>query len=98
MKIESSGPLLPPLAATAGGLAAVGALRPLSPLSPIKTVASAGSPACAAQLSSTTGDFDAAKVAAIRHSISQGHYQVNLGRVADGLLASVHELLNAQQP
>ena len=44
-------------------------------------------------LPSTNGDFDAARVARIRESISAGHYQVNAEKIADGLLATVHDLL-----
>lgn len=39
------------------------------------------------------GDFDAARVAAIREDIRAGRYQVNPERIADGLIDSVHELL-----
>jgi negative regulator of flagellin synthesis FlgM len=49
-------------------------------------------------LPSTNGDFDAARVAEIRASISAGRYQVNTAKIADGLLASVHELLNKGKP
>jgi len=45
-------------------------------------------------LPSTNGDFDAGRVAQIRESISAGRYQVNTAKIADGLLASVRELLS----
>jgi negative regulator of flagellin synthesis FlgM len=45
-------------------------------------------------LPSTNGDFDAARVAAIREDISAGRYQVNTAKIADGLLATVRDLLN----
>jgi negative regulator of flagellin synthesis FlgM len=38
-------------------------------------------------------DFDAARVAAIRRAISEGRYQVNAGKIADGLIDSVRQLL-----
>ena len=44
-------------------------------------------------LPSTTRDFDAVRVAKIRESISEGHYQVNTGKIADGLLSTVRDLL-----
>jgi negative regulator of flagellin synthesis FlgM len=44
-------------------------------------------------LPSTTRDFDAVRVAKIRESISAGHYQVNTGKIADGLLSTVRDLL-----
>lgn len=57
----------------------------------------ASAQASAAQLMSTHGDFDAARVAEIRASISAGCYVVNTGRIADGLLASAQELLQSPQ-
>ncbi|PIF74507.1 FlgM family anti-sigma-28 factor [Variovorax sp. 54] len=38
-------------------------------------------------------DFDAARVAAIREDIRAGRYEIRPERIADGLLASVRELL-----
>ena len=66
-----------------------------------------GTPAVAGQaqppslsplLPSTNGDFDAARVATIRENISAGRYQVNTAKIADGLLATVHDLLNQKAP
>jgi negative regulator of flagellin synthesis FlgM len=45
-------------------------------------------------LPSINGDFDAGRVAQIRESIAAGRYQVDTAKIADGLLASVRELLN----
>jgi negative regulator of flagellin synthesis FlgM len=42
------------------------------------------------------GDFDAARVAAIREDIRAGRYQVHPERIASGLLASVRELLDPE--
>jgi negative regulator of flagellin synthesis FlgM len=39
-------------------------------------------------------DFDAARVAAIREDIRAGRYQIRPERIADGLLASVRDLLD----
>lgn len=50
-----------------------------------------------ARLPSTTGDFDAARVAEIRESIRAGSYQVNTARIADGLLSTVRDLIG-QKP
>jgi len=47
---------------------------------------------------STNGDFDAARVAEIRASISAGRYQVNTAKIADGLLATVRDLLSDKTP
>ncbi|MDQ7988073.1 MAG: flagellar biosynthesis anti-sigma factor FlgM [Candidatus Dactylopiibacterium sp.] len=39
---------------------------------------------------------DSGKVAEIKTAISQGQFRVDAGKVADGLLASVRQMLNAQ--
>ena len=46
-----------------------------------------------AKLPSTTGDFDAARVAEIRESIRAGSYKVDTARIADGLLSTVRDLI-----
>ena len=46
-----------------------------------------------ARLPSTTGDFDAVRVAEIRESIRAGSYQVDTAKIADGLISSVRDLL-----
>ncbi|MBC7599512.1 MAG: flagellar biosynthesis anti-sigma factor FlgM [Polaromonas sp.] len=48
------------------------------------------------QFPSTKSDFDATRVAAIRASISAGHYTVNTAKIADGLLVVVRDLLNGK--
>ncbi len=40
--------------------------------------------------------FDAKQVASIKQAISNGQFQVNPEKVADKLLQSVHEMLNAR--
>ena len=40
---------------------------------------------------------DAEKVSAIKQAISEGRFQVNSGKVADGLINSVKELINANK-
>ena len=66
---------------------------------------SAAAPAAAASLRpastsallpSTQGDFDAARVAEIRANISAGRYQVDTAKIADGLLATVRDLLGSR--
>lgn len=49
-------------------------------------------------LPSIHGDFDADRVAGIRASISAGRYQVNTAKIADGLLATVRDLLGRKSP
>lgn len=41
--------------------------------------------------------FDAKKVEEIKAAIASGQFQVNAGRVADGLLATVKDLISAKQ-
>jgi negative regulator of flagellin synthesis FlgM len=60
--------------------------------------AAPGQPSSTSLLPSTTGDFDAVRVAQIRESISAGRYQVNTAKIADGLLSTVRELLNKNAP
>ena len=62
------------------------------------TADQARAPSLSPLLPSTNGDFDAARVAQIRESISAGRYQVNTGKIADGLLASVRDLLSQKTP
>jgi negative regulator of flagellin synthesis FlgM len=50
-------------------------------------------PSLASVLPSTQGDFDVARVTRIRDDISAGLYQGNTEKIADGLLASVRDLI-----
>lgn len=52
----------------------------------------------APSLPSTNGDFDSARVAKIRADISAGRYRVDTSKVADGLLASVRDLIGGKMP
>ncbi|MQQ99467.1 flagellar biosynthesis anti-sigma factor FlgM [Glaciimonas soli] len=45
-------------------------------------------------LQPSAADFDAAKVAEIRLAISEGRYQVNTDKIADGLIDDVRDFLN----
>lgn len=51
----------------------------------------------AAKLQQTGGAFDAKRVAEIRQAISEGRFQVNPERIADGLVDSVREMLSQRQ-
>jgi len=55
-------------------------------------------PVAPAPLLSSQSDFDAARVARIREEISAGRYQVNTTKIADGLLATVRDLLGGEEP
>ncbi len=100
MKIDQPAPSSTPLprttpapAGTAGAAAASGADAAQRAA---KAAAPAPSSAHIRSLPSTAGaasDFDAARVAAIREDIRAGRYQIRPERIADGLLASVRDLL-----
>ena len=47
-------------------------------------------------LPSADGDFDSARVSQIRADISSGRYRVDTGKIADGLLASVRDLIGGK--
>lgn len=46
-----------------------------------------------ASAATATGDIDTAKVERIIQAIRQGEYQMDAGRIADGLLSSAKDLL-----
>lgn len=50
-----------------------------------------------AKLQQSGGAFDAKRVAEIRQAISEGRFQVNPERIADGLVDSVREMLSQRQ-
>ena len=74
------------------------ATREGRPASATPPSAAAARPVSPAPLLSTQSDFDAARVARIREEISAGRYQVNTGKIADGLLATVRDLLGEDRP
>ena len=99
MKIDQPAPSATPLqrtpatgpastTAAATSAAAAAAVRPKEATQPSAHVHT---------LPSAVGgsDFDAARVAAIREDIRAGRYQIRPERIADGLLASVRDLLDA---
>lgn len=62
-----------------------------------KTAPVSATPAAVAHLSdnaqNSSQDIDAARVAEIRQAISEGRLDIRAERIADGLLASVRDLL-----
>jgi negative regulator of flagellin synthesis FlgM len=84
-------PTLAPLP-TFGGSAAPAPPPAAQRLRPAEPASASASGSVSAQLHSTHGDFDAARVAELRDSIKNGTYQVNLGKVADGLLNHLSDL------
>jgi negative regulator of flagellin synthesis FlgM len=69
------------------------AARESRPASAATAPAVPARPASPAPVLSTQSDFDSARVARIRGEISAGRYQVNTGKIADGLLDTVRDLL-----
>jgi negative regulator of flagellin synthesis FlgM len=67
------------------------------PVSETPASAALARPAVPAPQLSTHSDFDAARVERIREEISAGRYQVNTGKIADGLLATVRDLLGEEK-
>jgi len=104
LKIDQPAPSATPLhrttpatAGTAGTTASAGA-------DAAQRTAKAAAPASSAYVHSlpsaagAASDFDAARVAAIREDIRAGRYQIRPERIADGLLASVRDLLTPGAP
>lgn len=98
MKIDKTVTLLKntPTTPTAPAAAKSGVSAP--PVSAVAVASQARPVSPTTLLPSASGDFDAARVAEIRESISAGRYQVDTSKIADGLLASVRDLLNAKAP
>lgn len=85
MNIDS--PCLPPSGGSSAPAPSPAVARPRAAAT--EAPANASPPAV---LRCTHGDFQAARVAALRESIGQGSYRVDLGRVADGLLGHLRDL------
>lgn len=99
MKIDRNVTFLKNVADTSTHLSAkdgVSANRSASEMSTVASQARLTSPT--PLLPSTNEDFDAARVAKIRENISAGRYQVNTAKIADGLLATVRDLLGRKVP
>ena len=86
MKISQNVSYLNTSAATAGVASGKGSAAASAPQGTTAVVT-------AARLPSTTGDFDAKRVAEIRESIRAGRYQIDTAKIADGLLSSVQDLI-----
>lgn len=99
MKIESTGKQIAP--------SATGEARPRSPANPATTVASSGEKVELSSLSSSlqkaetviaqTPVVDKQRVEEIKQAITNGEFKVDAGRIADGLIASVREMLAGQR-
>jgi negative regulator of flagellin synthesis FlgM len=94
MKIDQNVLFQKTLADTSTVISAKDGVNAHPSLSPMPTVAEPGpSLASAPLLPSTNGDFDVVRVAKIRNDISAGRYKINTANIADGLLASVRDLI-----
>lgn len=94
MKIDHKTPFASNVADTLPLTAARDGIGAQSPLSRPSALASEGQPvSTTASLPSTMSDFDVARVSRIREDISAGRYRVDTSKIADGLLASVRELI-----
>lgn len=99
MKIDQNVTFLKNAAGTPSLVPAKDGASANGPVSGMPAVTSqARPPSLTPLLPSTNGDFDAARVARIRESISAGSYQVNTSKIADGLLATVRDLLGKKTP
>ncbi|MEO8024397.1 flagellar biosynthesis anti-sigma factor FlgM [Polaromonas sp.] len=99
MKIDQNVTFLKPTAGSSAPAASRNSVNAGSPVALNPAAAGQAQPLSPTPLlPSTHGDFDAARVAEIRESISAGRYHVNPGKIADGLLASVRDLLNSKAP
>lgn len=99
MKIDQNVTFLKNVAGTSTLVPVKDSANANGPASELPTVASQARPASLTPLlPSTNEDFDAARVAEIRESISAGRYQVNTAKIADGLLATVRDLLSKKTP
>ncbi|MFZ4478420.1 MAG: flagellar biosynthesis anti-sigma factor FlgM [Rhodoferax sp.] len=94
MKIDQSAPFSKPIPDTLPPASAKDNVNAQLSTARVPTVAGQGqSVVPTPQLSSTNGDFDAARVAQIREDIGAGRYKVNTDKIADGLLATVRDLI-----
>jgi negative regulator of flagellin synthesis FlgM len=95
MKIDNSAKTLGPVSSPATSRApatrasATSATAAVAATAPSSTVLSSSMQT----VSGAEGTFDAKKVAEIRLAISEGRFQVNSERIADGLISSVREML-----
>lgn len=94
VKIDPKSPFSGNVADTLPLAAARDGVNAQAPLSRASSLAREGpSVSTTMSLPSTVGDFDAARVARIREDISAGRYRIDTSKIADGLLASVRELI-----
>lgn len=99
MKVEGLGKQIAPSAASEA--------RPRSPTNPASTIASGSDKVELSSLSSSlqkaetviaqTPVVDSQRVAEIKQAIANGEFKIDAGRIADGLINSVREMLAGQR-
>ncbi|MDX9884915.1 flagellar biosynthesis anti-sigma factor FlgM [Thauera sp.] len=99
MKIEGTGKPIAP--------SATGEARPRNPANPASTVASGADKVQLSSLSSSLQKAESAiaqapvvdtqRVAEIKQAIANGEFKIDAGRIADGLINSVREMLAGQR-
>lgn len=105
MKIDSNKPASTPSSPTgaararAGGQAgAAASTAQAAPAQQQSTDAALSNLGNVASVIASSPVADADRVSEIKRAISEGRFQVNPERIADGLLQNVHEMLTAQSP
>ena len=94
MKIDHNSPFMKPLVdASLVGAPKDGVKLPAALDNAAALAKQEPPPSVVSALPSTQGDFDVARVTRIRDDISACLYQVNTEKIADGLLASVRDLI-----
>jgi negative regulator of flagellin synthesis FlgM len=97
MKIDNSVKGLAPRGGSAAARPAVAAAKGPEPASPQVELTGANKLQQSSAAAASNGAFDAKRVAEIRLAISEGRFQVNPERIADGLLDSVRDMLSQRQ-
>jgi negative regulator of flagellin synthesis FlgM len=95
MKIDNSAKTVGPAASPATSRAPATRATATSAATPVAAAAQSSTVLSGSMqsVSGTDGAFDAKKVAEIRLAISEGRFQINSERIADGLISSVREML-----
>lgn len=96
MKIDNSAKSLASVAGTAAQRSTGARPANLAPRAESAESALTALSAAGLQAAGSDAAFDAGKVAEIRQAISEGRFKIDAGRIADGLVASVKEMLTQQ--
>lgn len=97
MKVDNSIKGLGPRGGSTGARPAAATAKGPEPVNPQVELSGATKLQQSSAVAAASGAFDAKRVAEIRLAISEGRFQVNPERIADGLLDSVRDLLSRRQ-